>query len=396
MYTETVRIYPNNHQCELIDKTIEDSCTLYNLLLELYTVMYHLIGLRFNKFGADKYAQIFCKKYNLHLSSIVRKGVIRRLDESYQRFFKKQNSYPVHKGLRKFRSIKSYDASKTSGCHVFYDTNKIQFVKFGKINANFTRPINGIPKTITIKKMKSGVYYAFLQIKGDPPQSKHTNVLNRRPVIAIDLGMNKFITDQFGNYVGQPRFIEFNEKIIRKEQRKLSRMVKGSNNYLKRCKRLAKLYERVHNIRKDFHFKLAHFLVTSYDKIICEDLKIRSMISSKTKSRADKKFKRLLLGCAISQFLDILTHMSKKYDCQLIKVDPANTSQLCSNCGAMVFKRPGQHHNCPHCGLVADRDINAARNIYERGMGQKYFAGTACNGTPVPLQLVNRVTVPGT
>ncbi len=266
-------------------------------------------------------------------------------------------------------------------------TNKL------KLNAHMSRPLTGPVRTIIIKKMKTNLYYAFLQIDGDAPKRKFDK-RKRKNVIAIDLGVNKFLTNHLGDYVPQPRFVEYNEKKIRAEQRKLSRMVYGSNNYKKRCEIIARMYEKVSNIRKDWQYKLAYYLVTNYRMIICENLDVSEMLRKKPHTKYLKKIRRLLKSCGLHQFIEILEHMCFKYDCQLIKVDPQNTSQLCSNCGAYVSKVPGQHHDCPYCGLKADRDVNAARNIYEKGLGYKFSGGTTVSGIiPVPLVLVNKITI---
>ena len=105
-------------------------------------------------------------------------------------------------------------------------------------------------------------------------------------------------------------------------------------------------------------------MVTNYDQVVCEDLEISKMFRKKYES----KQRRALQDIALSEFLEILDWMGRKYSCEITKVPPEYTSQMCSGCGSIVKKDLSVRvHNCPHCGLVIDRDINAAINILNRG-----------------------------
>ncbi len=357
MYTEKIRIYPNKTQRKTIDRILWNCKKLYNYLLDLNIRTYKATGKGILGNKLDKYAQNFDKN---KLPSAIRQNVCKRLNDAFQRFFKKQNRFPKFKSISKYKSF-TYKEYK----HGFnFDPKHVKVTGLSKIKAVFTRDLLGTPKTCTIKKLPSGHYYAFITLDDkDLPKIK---INDRKPYIAIDLGVSKFLTDQNGNYISSPRFLRKNLRKLRHAQRELSRKQKGSRNHEKARIKVAKLHEKVYNCRRDFHFKVAYYLVTNYNEIYCEDLKVKSMFPGK--SRQAKLARRALYDVALYSFLVVLQQMCEVYSCKLTKVDPQYTSQICSNCGTIVKKTLGERvHNCPHCGLSIDRDVNAARNILQRG-----------------------------
>ena len=133
---------------------------------------------------------------------------------------------------------------------------------------------------------------------------------------------------------------------------------------------LAVQYERVSNQRRDFAYKTARRLVNKYERIIVEDLKISNMVRNRHLSKS--------IGDAGWGILrNALTYMAKLSEGVMASVDPRNTSQLCSGCGEYVPKTLDVRiHICPSCGLVLDRDVNAARNILRKGIGMERAEST--------------------
>jgi putative transposase len=126
---------------------------------------------------------------------------------------------------------------------------------------------------------------------------------------------------------------------------------------------LAAQYERVSNQRRDFAYKTARSIVNRYEKVVVEDLKISNMIRNRHLSKS--------IGDAGWGILrNALIYMAKLSEGVMAFVDPRDTSQLCSGCGKLVPKTLGERvHRCPCCGLVLDRDVNAARVILRKGIG---------------------------
>ena len=366
MYTETIRIYPNKTQCKLIDNTIEECRKLYNYFLQLNIDQYNLDKTFLWKFDLNKKINQF--NFTVKIHSQVKQNVAARMDYALHRI-KTGNKFPKFKSPGQYRS---FTYPQSTGFSLFPDKNKINLGRlFGNIKSVFSRKPIGIPKTCCIKKYKSGKYYAFISFEDkDIPKIIPVRF---QDTIGIDLGVSRFLTDEKGNYISSPRFLRKNLKKLTKAQRELSRKQKGSKNREKARLRVSRLQEKIANSRKDFHFKVAHYLVNTYDQIICEDLEVGSMFPGK--SRQAELARRALRDVGLYQFLIILEHMCNKYNCQLINVDPSYTTQMCHVCGTLVKKKLSERtHICPHCGLVIDRDINAAINIFR--IGKNFPVGT--------------------
>lgn len=381
MYTEKIRIYPNKTQQKTIDQILWNCKELYNYLLDLDIRTYKKTGKGILGYDLDKPARIFIKD---KIPNRVMQNVINRLTKAFQRFFKKMSKFP------KFKSIKKYRSFSVPGFkHGFnFDKTHVKMNGLGKIKAVFTRDLLGIPKRCTLKKMPSGKYYVFIDLDDkDVPKIK---IDQPKDCVAIDLGVSRFYTDEKGNYVSSPRFLRRNLKKLRKAQRELSRKQLGSKNWEKSRIKVARLYEKSSNTRRDFHFKVAYYLVTTFQEVICEDLRVSSMFSGK--SNCYRLARRALYDIGLYTFLMILQHMANLYGCKLTKVKPQYTSQICSGCGSIVKKNLSDRiHKCPHCGLEIDRDVNAARNILWRGK-KSHPVGTT-GGTSVPTLV--EVLIPG-
>ena len=328
---------------------------LYNELLEIHKEFWKNKKKGLSKFDYNNISK--SKKFDTKIYSQVIQSTGARLADAFQRFFRKQNKFPKFKSLRNFRS---FTYPQNTGFSIL--PKHIRLGGIGKVKCRFSRDIEGTPKTCTVKKTNIGDWYIFIVV--DDNQVPKIIPQARENVKAIDLGVRKFLTDQDGNYVPRPRFLCRKLDHLARAQRKLSRKKKGSRNHEKQRLKVAKIYEHIQNARRDHHFKVAHWLVNNYDNVICEDLQVSKMYRKKS----ERKQRRALYDVALYEFLTILTWMATKYSCNLVKVDPAYTSQLCSKCGTIVPKGDSEIHNCPHCGLVLDRDINAARNIYLRGI----------------------------
>ena len=382
MYTEKIRIYPNKSQRTAIDEILWNCKELYNYLLELNIKKYkeskeHLLGYDF-----DKYAKEFIGN---KIPSRARQNVNHRLTVSFTMFFRKHHRFPKFKSINQYRSFTVI--TRTKGFN--FDKNHVWVNGVpGKMKAVITRDLLGIPKQCTIKKMRSGKYYAFIDI--DDKNIEKVTINHPKDRIAIDLGVSRFFTDNKGHYVAAPKFLRRNLKKLAKAQRELSRKQKGSKNREKARIKYARMCEKVANTRRDFHYKVAYYLVTTYKEIICEDLHIKQMFPGKSKKY--RLARRALYDIGLGEFLIILQQMADLYGCKLIKVDPKYTSQMCCNCGTIVHKNLSDRiHKCPHCGLKIDRDINAAINILQKG--KNIPVGTTA-GTKIPVLV--EISIPGT
>ena len=342
-----------------------------------------------SRFDYNNLSKNFEKPADCQVHSQVIQNVGARLADAFSRFFNKKlrNSKPKFKSIKKFRS---FTYPQSTGYFLDLKNKRIRLGKFGKVKAVFTREIKGTPKSCTIKKFPCGHYYAFIVV--EEPENSRIIPVRQRTGVGIDLGVSRFFTTHDGKYFDSPRFLRHNLEKLRRAQRKLSHKKIGSKNREKARLKVAKLHEKVKNSRRDHHFKVAHYLVTNYDQVVCEDLEPSKMFRKKHES----KQRRALRDVALSEFLEILDWMGRKYSCEITKVPPEYTSQMCSGCGSIVKKDLSvRTHSCPHCGLVIDRDINAAINILNRG--NKLPGGTTGGVvvTATTPMLVELVTIAG-
>jgi putative transposase len=178
----------------------------------------------------------------------------------------------------------------------------------------------------------------------------------------IDVGLTVFLITADGEIIENPRHYRKAENALKKAQRRVSRRKKGSTRRRKAVAWLAKKHQAVKRQRCDFHHKTALALLRQYDTIYLEDLRVANLVNN---SRLAKS----ISDAGWAQFRTILEGKAAYAGRRVIAVPAAYTSQKCSSCGERVEKSLSvRTHICPSCGLVLDRDENAARNI--QGAGQ--------------------------
>jgi len=225
------------------------------------------------------------------------------------------------------------------------------------------RPYSGNVKGVLITRSHDK-WYVIIQTEQEISKSNR----NGRSV-GIDVGLNSFAVDSDGVVIENPRFYEQSLKKIRKLQRSVSRKQRFSQNWKKVKRKTAKVYEHVTNQKKDFLHKLSRYYVDTYATICVEDLDIKGL---KEKGNSTG-LHRSIHDASWGRFYSYLTYKAESAGTNIIKVDPRNTSQMCSNCGSIVKKTLSDRiHECPYCGFVADRDYNAAVNIHRVGMEQPF------------------------
>ena len=188
-------------------------------------------------------------------------------------------------------------------------------------------------------------------------------------MIGIDLGISHALTTSNGKYFNYPRYYIQEEQKLRYANKSLSRKKLGSLNRNNTRIKLAKVHNRITNLRDEFLHQTSRKLVDSADAIIFEDLNISSMIQNHSLAKH-------ISDVSWGKLIQFTTSKAERAGKIVVLVDPRNTSQMCSGCGKLVPKDLSiRIHDCPYCGLVLDRDHNAALNILTRGMQE-----IACRG----------------
>jgi len=180
--------------------------------------------------------------------------------------------------------------------------------------------------------------------------------------VGIDVGLKAFYTDSEGNTVENPRHYRKVEKRLKRLHRQFSRKHKKSSNRKKARKQLAQAYLKVQRQREDFARKMASTLVSSHDLIAYEHLQIRNMVKNHHLAKS-------IHDAGWGTFIQWINYYGSLHGVAIVAVPPQYTSQLCSACGTMVKKSLSvRTHVCHGCGVVLDRDHNAALNILQSAL----------------------------
>jgi len=364
------RLFTNRSQEEALDTMLEQHRRLYNLALrerrdvyetEERSVSYGEQSARFR--DTRKVSPSFAA---LNFSSA--QATLGRLDKAFKAFFRRVKAgecpgYPRFKPEGRFRTVKF--PSYGDGCRLKDNASsaRLYVQHVGHIKVKLHRPIEGRIKTVSVKRMCGKWYVVFSCDLGDAPEATGDG-----PAVGIDLGLKSFLITSDGASVEPPRYYRKAQKKLRRTQRSLSRKKKGSAQRNKARHRVAKLHEKTANQRRDFHHKQARKLVDAHGLIAHEALNVKGIARTRlAKSTHDAGW---------AQFVNILAGKAEEAGVRVVAVDPQNTTQACSSCGAMPEVKKtlsDRTHSCS-CGYVADRDVNAARNIL--GLGLSLRDGT--------------------
>jgi len=351
------RIYPNREQMQKFDQTISLCQQLYNSALEHRITMYKRYNITVNYYAQDAEIKDIrsCIPEYKSVYSHVLNNVLKRLDKSYQGFFRRINQ-GEKPGFPRFQSYKKYNSFTYPDSGFSLSGSHLQLSKIGNIKVKLHRPVEGKMKTCTIVR-KNGKYYVCFscEVELQPIPLTHQNV-------GIDMGIKEFCITSDGELRPNPKNYRKSESKLNKQQRAVSRKKKGSNRRKKAVAILANTHEHIANQRKDNAYKVAGYLLNKYDTICREDLQISNMIKN-------HKLAKSISDAGWRVFFDILDAKAKQTPGKrVIAVNPAYTSQICSGCGQVVKKSLATRtHKCD-CGLEIDRDVNAAINILRKGL----------------------------
>jgi putative transposase len=352
------RLRPTKKQAKLLQEQLDECRWLYNELLSQRKLAYQELDVSLSKYQQNMFLPLL-KEERPSLTKVhsqVLQNIVDRLDKSFQAFFRRCRA-GEKPGFPRFRGIHRYNSFcyPQSGFALF--GKEVYLSKIGKIRIKMHRAVTGIVKTCTLKRTASGEWDVCLSCEIDA-----NPLLQQKEAIAIDVGLESFATFSNGEKIENPRFFKKGERNLAKAQRKLSKLEKGSKERRKAGKVVAKIHERIKNQRKDFCHKEARKIIDQYQYICVEDLNIKNMMEGSylAKSIADASW---------NQFRQFLTYKAEEAGRKLGLVNPAYTSQKCSQCGHLEPKKlMERQHKCSQCGYTANRDFNAAQNILALGL----------------------------
>jgi putative transposase len=362
--TYKYRLEPIPQQAQKLETVLSRCRMLYNVALEQRKIWWE----RGQGVGANYYQQkaelpslkAECPEFG-EVHAHVLQNVMARLERAFQAFFRrvktgKTPGYPRFQGKGRYNSF----TFPEYGNGAVLDGDVLSLSKIGRIRTRLHRPLEGVPKTVTISREADGWYVSISC--ADVPVSPLPLTGQE---VGIDLGIEAFATLSDGTRIFSPGWYRKAERALKTAQRRVSRRKQGSNRRRKAVALLAKAHQKVQRQRMDFHRKVVLTLVRENDVIYYEDLHTANMVKNHHLAKS-------IQDAGWSQFLSILAAKAAYAGKRVVAVPAAYTSQTCSGCGVMVSKGLSiRWHACPECGTSLHRDHNAAKNIERLGQSRR-------------------------
>ena len=366
------RLYPNDKQRELINKTLGCTRFIYNYMLGKKKDNIFL-----SNFDLIKQIPSLIVNYPFlkEVDSCALRCSLFDLDDGFKMYFNKKGGYP------RFKAKGVKEDYRTNYIKNKYKDKIYENIKVDLVNNQITLPklkevkisgyrnltiINGRILNATISKVANKYYVSvcveeYLDIKEIIPSS----------VVGIDVGIKSLVTTSDGISYGNPNYLNKYERRIKRLHRALSRKVKGSNNYYKTKIKLEEIYRKLKNARIKTNEEIVSKIIKDYDIIISEDLSITKMIE-----KSKKYLRRSITNSTMGDIINRLKYKCKWLGKKFYQVNRYYaSSQICSRCNHKEVEMKDlskRKYKCRNCGLEIDRDINASINIMIEGLFRSY------------------------
>jgi putative transposase len=366
------RLYPTKEQEVLLAKHFGCSRWVYNYGLDKKIKAYQISKETLSRFDIQKDLPLLKQSEETswlkEINSQTLQASLENLDKAFTNFFRYKKGFPKFKSKHDGRQSFSVPQSGK----VNFETNTLSLPKFSNpIKCKLSRRFEGKSKTITITKTPTGKYFAsvLVEVNEELPKQKP---IDENKAVGIDLGIKTFAVLSNGEEIQNPKYFRLALKKIKRQQRRVSKKVKGSNNRKKAVKKLALLHEKAANRRHDFLHKVTSKFVSEHDTLCLETLHVSNMIKN-------HKLAQALSDIAIGKFNELLEYKAKWNGVNIIRIGQFEPSSKMCTCGVINkdLKLSDRIWTCKSCGETHNRDLLAANNIKRFAFLKNNTAGIA-------------------
>lgn len=347
------RMYPNDEQKDMINQTIGSARFIYNKMLEDKIKYYNEHKKPLNNTPANYKDEYEWLKI---VDSQALSQSHQDLMKAYNNFLNGRSNFPRFKK----KGVRDTYRSCVTNNNIRVENSKVKLPKIGFVEIKMERqlPDGAVIKNATVRKTRTNKYFVSIMFELE----KEIKQVEPDSYIGLDFAMADFYVDSKGNKGNYPKFFRKSAEKLAIEQRKLSRKVKGSNNYEKQRLKVAKVHEKIANQRRDFLHKTSRKIANSYDVICVENLNMKTMAQT-------MNFGKSVNDIGWGMFVEMLDYKAYELGKFLVKADKLFPStKQCSSCKEKREMELSERvYECEHCGLVLDRDLNAALNLEEYG-----------------------------
>ena len=358
--TYKFRLYPTKKQEKALQLSLDACRWVYNKTIETKRDTWEKEHKSISRYTANGFLPKW-KEENPDLGNVYNQclqAVQEKVDLAFNGFFRRIRAgqapgYPRFKGINRYNSF--IFPQPQYGFNLI--ENKLRISKVGIVRVKKHREISGVIKRLIIKRARNKWYACFVC------EFIPNSIPITESIVGIDVGLTSFATLSNGEKIPNPRFFRTDEDILTKAQSRFDKSEKGSEDRKKQKNKLLRIHEKIGNRRIDFIHKLSRKIVNENKVIVFEKIDIENM-----KKKTNRGIRKSIADAAWNKFMQFTYNKAEWAGRQVLYVSPWNTSKKCSRCGQIVEKELSDRvHSCS-CGLVIDRDHNAAINILALGM----------------------------
>jgi putative transposase len=367
-----IRLYPNKTQEQILNSLLGSYRFVYNQCLAFKKQRYDLDKTNTNLSDLGKFFHGDLRNeyewLKEHNTKVLKQSII-NLEQAYKNFFKQGRGFPKFKSKhdeQKVRFPQEAVASQTFNeeSSRLNLTKTIKGLKFecSDRDKNYLYKNKAGIKSVTITKKKCGHFYATILIDGELLRNANPVTINK--TVGIDLGIKSLLTLSDGTSIENPKWIRSNEKKLKKLQKQLSKKQKGSNNKYKAKLKLARKHEQIKNQKQDYLHNITTKIINENQVIVLEDLNVSGMMKN-------HKLAKSIQELGLYEMRRQLEYKSEWCGRELVFVDrffPSSKTCSCCSWKNVNLKLSDREFICEGCGLVIDRDENAAISIEKEGL----------------------------